>query len=149
MTNKVLCALATTRHASELGQRAVAEAKARGASLVLLLVTETDELDRVHQLRSDPMLAGTRPLEDLLDDIEEEHRRILAEEASEIDRLAAAAGVPVERIQASGRYEPAVAQAVAAGGYDVVFWLRHSRGFIARFFLGSDEDEVVRVEPRR
>ena len=147
--SRVLCALATTRHASELGQKAVAEAKAKQASLVLLLVTETEELHRVYQLQSDPMLLGTRPLEDLLAEIEEEHRRILAEEAAEIDRLATRVGVPVERILLSGRYEQAVAQAVAAGSYDVVFWLRQSRGFMARFFLGSDEDEVVRVEPRR
>jgi hypothetical protein len=147
--SKVLCALATTRHASVLGQQAVAEAKAKNAGLVLLLVTETEELHRVYQLRSDPMLLGTRALEDLLSEIEEEHRRILAEEAAEIDRLAARMGVPVERIEASGRYEHAVAQSVAAGSYEVVFWLRHSRGFIARFFLGSDEDEVVRVETRR
>ena len=56
--------------------------------------------------------------------------------------------VPDPSQSPSGRYEAAVAQEVAKGSYDVVFWLRQSRGFIARFFLGSDEDEVVRVEPR-
>ncbi len=147
--NQILCALATTRHASALGEQAVAEARRRGASLALLLVTETDELDRVYQLRSDPMLVGTRPLEHILPEIAEEHRRILLEEADQIERLAAASGVAITRIEASGRYERAVAEAVAAGAYEVVFWLRHNRGFIARFFLGSDEDEVVRVEPRR
>jgi hypothetical protein len=28
-----------------------------------------------------------------------------------------------------------------------VYWLRHNRGFIARFFLGDDAGEVVRTAP--
>jgi hypothetical protein len=57
--------------------------------------------------------------------------------------------VPVEQVNVSGRYEAEVARAAAEGKFAVLFWLRQNRGFMARFFLGADEDVVVRVEPTR
>ena len=100
----------------------------------------------MYQLRADPFLIGDRPLAEILRGIEEEHVRMLDEWATELELLARAAGVAVERLAVEGSYDTAVAHAVAEGAYDVVFWLRHNRSFIARFFLGTDEDEVVRVE---
>jgi nucleotide-binding universal stress UspA family protein len=145
----ILVALATTRHSEALGPLAMTEARGSESSITLLLVHERDEIDRVYQLRSDPRLVGTVALEDVLAQIEEEHRRILEEHAREIERLATEAKVPVERRVVHGRYEDQVERLVAEGSWDVVLWLRHNRGFIARFFLGADEDEIVRVEPRR
>lgn len=146
--SRILVALATTRHSDELGRRAVVEAEKKGASITLLLVAESEEIDRIHQLKSDPLLLGTRELDEILGEIEEEHRRMLDEHAGEIERLAGDRGVSVERIEASGRYDRLVGDIVAHGDYEVVYWLKHSRGFVARFFLGADQDEIVRVEPR-
>lgn len=145
--SQILVALATTRRSDELGRRAVAEAAELGAGITLLLVTEKEEIERVYELRTDPVLLGTRPLESILGEIEEEHRRMLAEQADDIERLARAASIPVERMYASGRYEREVARVAGQGDYRVVYWLKQSRGFMARFFLGSDQDEIVRVEP--
>lgn len=144
--SRILAALATTRHSDGLASQVVGEAASRHATLTLLLVTEKEEIDRVYQLRADPFLIGDRPLADILRGIEEEHARMLDEWATDIEHMAREAGVGVERLVAEGSYDTAVARAVAEGSYDVVYWLRHNRGFIARFFLGTDEDEVVRVE---
>lgn len=147
--DRVLVCLATTRHSDELARAAVNEAKRIGAAISVLMVTETEELDRVYQLRSDPRLVGTRSLEDILGEIAEEHRRMLDEHARDIEAAAQQAGVTVERVLASGRYDTEVARVAAAGTYKVVYWLKQNRSFMARFFLGADQDEVVRVEPAR
>jgi nucleotide-binding universal stress UspA family protein len=144
---RILVALATTRHADAIGRQAVEEAAKIGAEIDLLLVTEKEEIDRVYQLKSDPFLLGTRPLDAVLGEIEEEHRRMLAEQAEEIERFAADASVKVQRLKATGSYEREIARVAAQGDYRVIYWLRQNRGFIARFFLGADQDEVVRVEP--
>lgn len=149
MSSRILVALATTRHSDELGPRAVEEAKALGLPLTLLLVTEREEIDRVYQLRSDPLLLGPRPLEEILGEIEEEHRRMLERQEAEIERLAVREGVDVETIAVAGRYEDELARAIQAGDYRVIYWLKLNRGFLARFFLGADAAEVVRVERRR
>lgn len=148
MSGRILVALATTRTSQDIGQQAVAEAKARGVGLVLLLVGETDELRSVYELRTDPVLLGTRPIDEIVREIEEEHRRMLDEQAEEIEAWAAAAGVPVERRAVAGKYDAEIARAAASGEFATLFWLRQSRGFIARFFLGSAEDEVVRSDTR-
>ena len=144
----ILVALATTRTSEELGPRAVAEARERALPITLLLVTEQEEIDRVRQLRTDPRLIGTETLEDLLAHIEREHRTMLEEQADEIEALARVAGVEVAREVVSGSYEEQVAERARAGTWQVIYWLRPARGFVASFFLGSDEDEVVRVERR-
>lgn len=145
---RILVALATTRTSAALGPKAVAEARLAGLPVTLLLVTEEAEIDRVRQLRTDPRLLGTDTLEQLLAHIEREHRTMLAEQADEIDALARAAGVEVARETVSGSYEQVVAERARAGPWKVIYWLRPARGFVASFFLGSDEDEVVRVERR-
>lgn len=146
---RILAALATTRHSDELPRRVVEAARSRGADVDLLLVTEKEEIDRLYQLRADPFLIGDRPMAEILAGIEEEHRRMLRERADEIERLAGEVGVQVARREVQTDYETAVARALEEGTCDVVIWLRHNRSFIARFFLGADEDEVVAVELAR
>ena len=148
MSGQILVALATTRTSQAIGRDAVAEAKSRGVGLVLLLVAESEELRSVYELRTDPVLLGTRPIDEIVHEIEEEHRRMLTEQAEEIEALAADAGVPVERRAGSGNYDAEIARAAASGEFGTLFWLRQSRGFIARFFLGSAEHEVVRSDTR-
>ncbi len=145
---RILVALATTRHADAIGRQAVDEAERLGAEIDVLLVTERDEIDRVYQLKHDPLLGGTRPLEEIVNEIAEEHRRMLEEQAQEIERFAAEIGCVVRRLTASGSYEREITRVAGQGDYAVLYWIRQNRGFIARFFLGADEDEVVRVEPQ-
>jgi len=144
---RILVALATTRSSEEIGPKAVEEAGRAGLPLTLLLVTEREELAEVYQLRSHPAFQGTRQLDDVLREIELEHRRMLEEEAVTIETRAREAGVEVETRLAVGDYAGQVALEVARRPYAAVYWLRHVRGFIARFFLGDDAGEVVRTAP--
>lgn len=144
---RLLVALATTRNSEEMGSQAVEEARRRGVGLTLLLVTERHELERVHQLRSHPALQGTRALEDVLREIELEHRRMMEEQALRIEALALEAGLDVEKRLAMGDYEAEVAAETRRNAYAAVLWLRQNRGFIARFFLGDDAVEVACAEP--
>jgi hypothetical protein len=143
---QILIALATTRNSDAIGTRAIEEARREGLGLTLLMITEKAEIERVYQLRSDPILQGTRTLDDILHEIELEHRRMLEEHALHIEATARQAGVEVDKRLAVGDYLGEVLFEAAKRPYRSVYWLRHSRGFIARFFLGSDEDEVVRSE---
>ncbi|MBN1335487.1 MAG: universal stress protein [Deltaproteobacteria bacterium] len=144
---QILVALATTRSSEEIGARAVEEARASGLGLTLLLVTERDELSQVYQLRCHPAFQGTRTLEDVLREIELEHRRMLEGQALAIEASARDLGVEVETRLAVGDYPTQMALETRRRSYAAVYWLRHNRGFIARFFLGDDADEVVRTTP--
>jgi hypothetical protein len=143
---QILVALATTRNADAIGRLAIEEAVREHDGVTLLMVTEKAEIERVYQLRSDPVLQGTRTLDDILREIELEHRRMLEEHAMHIEARAQEAGVEVEKRLAVGDYLGEVILEAAKRPYRCVYWLRHSRGFIARFFLGSDEDQVIRSE---
>jgi nucleotide-binding universal stress UspA family protein len=144
---QILVALATTRASEGLGRMAINEALAHGDGITLLMVTEKAELERVYQLRCDPFFQGTRTLEDIVGNIELEHRRILEEEALRIEAEAAAAGIEVEKRLAVGNYREEILRETQKRRYRIVLWMRHARGFIARFFLGSYEDEIIRGEP--
>ena len=143
--SEILVALATTRQSDEIGKSAVAEAKDTGEKLILLLVTESEELVRIKKLRSDPYLLGTRSVEEIISQIEREHQRKLEEQADDVERTASQEGVEVSRIYVEGRYDTEIARYVSTGNYPVIYWLKQSRGFLARFFLGVDQDEVIRV----
>lgn len=143
---RLLVALATTRSSDALAPRALEEARLRGLPLTLLLVTERQELDRVYQLRNHPALQGTRTLEDVLREIELEHRRMMEEQAVAIEDQARALGIDVEKRLAMGDYEAEIAAEVGRHRYRAVLWMRHNRGFIARFFLGDDAVELACTE---
>jgi len=140
---RLLVALATTRTSDGLAARALEEARRRSLPLTLLLVTERQELERVYQLRHHPALQGTRTLDDVLREIELEHRRMMEEQALQIETLAREVGIDVEKRVAMGDYEAEIAAEVARNSYAAVLWLQQNRGFIARFFLGDDELEAV------
>jgi hypothetical protein len=144
---RILIALATTRSSEEIGAVAVDEARRTGLGLTLLLVTEREELGQVYQLRSHPAFQGTRTLDDVLREIELEHRRMLEEQALALEVLARAASVDLETHLAAGDYAAQVAAEVGRRPYAAVYWLCHNRSFIARFFLGDDEGDVVRTAP--
>lgn len=144
---QILVALATTRSSEKLGPLAVQEAIAHHGAITILMVTEKTELERVYQLHCDPILQGTRTLEDILHEIELEHRRMLEEQALHIDQEATAAGIEVEKRLSVGDYQTEILAELAKRPYGCLLYLRHGRGFIARFFLGADEDEAVCVRP--
>ena len=72
---------------------------------------------------------------------------MLEEQALALEVLARAASVDLETRLAAGDYAAQVAAEVGRRPYAAVYWLCHNRSFIARFFLGDDEGDVVRTAP--
>ena len=150
MTHRILLAVSTSRYSRHLVKTAISEAKrireeGHEVSIDLLIVRESEALERVGQRVGDVGFLGLSPQKDVLEALGAEHDRMARRMGARVAEAAAQVGVAVERTEVDGAFAETVIQHAERLQSDLILLTRAGRPFISRILFGSDADTVARL----
>jgi nucleotide-binding universal stress UspA family protein len=149
MNRSILLAVSTSRYSRHLVATAIHEARALrdgGATVIidLLIVQESEELERVGQRVGDVGFLGLSPQRDVLEALGQEHDRQARRMAERVMEAAKAASFEVRRTEVRGTFAKTVLDHAQAHDSDLILLTRADRPFISRILFGTEADTVAR-----